>query len=252
VTPAAAAKRAWRAFLRLLPARLTERIFQSWANVVATRGDARSALRELFAIEDHLQREIDHAAIRLDGGVHAKHRLTRYHDFFVERIRPGERVLDVGTGKGELAHDIALRAGALVTAIDVKRESLDFARQRFAHPRVRFLEHDAVRGLPSGPFEVVILSNVLEHVEPRVELLRRIVQELRPSRILIRVPSGDRHWHVPLRQELGLPWFSDPSHAVEYDRPRLIAELHGAGLEATDVQAHWGELWAEARAVTDE
>jgi 2-polyprenyl-3-methyl-5-hydroxy-6-metoxy-1,4-benzoquinol methylase len=60
---------------------------------------------------------IDLGAIAYDEGVHAKHRLTRYHDFFVERIRPGERVLDVGCGKGELAHDIAERSGATVVAI---------------------------------------------------------------------------------------------------------------------------------------
>jgi SAM-dependent methyltransferase len=241
-------KRAWRALLRALPPRLTERAFQSWVNLVGTRDDPRAALRALFRIEDHLQREIDHAAIRLDGGVHAKHRLTRYHDFFVGRIEPGKRVLDVGSGKGELAHDVAVRAKAHVTAIDLNRESLQFARRHFAHPNIRFLEGDAISGLPDGPFDVVILSNVLEHVVPRVELLGRIVL-LGPSRILIRVPARDRHWHVPLRQELGVPWLSDPTHAVEYDAPRLAGELRDAGLEVREVQSNWGELWAEARPI---
>jgi hypothetical protein len=46
---------------------------------------------------------------------------------------------------------------------------------------------------------------------------------------------------------LGLPWFSDPSHVVEYDRARLVTELEEAGLETVEVQSCWGELWAEAR-----
>jgi SAM-dependent methyltransferase len=234
-----------------VPPRLGNRLLQSWANVLAERLAPRDALLELFALDDHLQREIDRTAIRYDKGVHAKHRLTGYHDFFVERIAPGERVLDVGSGKGELAHDLALRAGADVTGIDVKIPSLAFARKRFRHERVRFLERNALDGLPEGPFDVVVLSNVIEHLEPRVDLLRRIARDLHPRRILIRVPAEDRHWHVPLRRELGLPWFSDPSHVVEYDWTRLLAELEEAGLEPVEVQTRWGELWAEARPPAD-
>ena len=235
----------WRRLLRLVPARAGERIFQSWVNVVGTRTGAAEALRNLFALQEHVEREIDHAAMRLDGGVHAKHRLTRYHDFFVERVRPGERVLDVGTGKGELAYDLAAR-GANVVALDLNPSYLAFARERFRHPSLTFVEGDALGELPSGPFDVVVLSNVLEHLEPRVELLRRL-PGLGASRILVRVPARDRHWHVPLREELELESFSDPTHAVEYDLASLLAELREAGLVATEVQSHWGELWAEAR-----
>lgn len=244
-------KRVWRALIRLVPTRVTERIFQSWINVLATRRAPADALQKLFALEDHVQREIDHAAIRLDQGVHAKHRLTGYHDFFVERVRSGDRVLDVGSGKGELAYDIADRSGADVVGIDVKPESVAFARRRFSDARVRFMNGNVLDELPSGPFDVVVLSNVIEHLELRVELLRRIVADLRPRRLLIRVPAENRHWHVPLRRELGLEWFSDPSHVVEYDEARLRSELAAAGLEAIEVRSCWGELWAEARPATD-
>lgn len=244
--PASLLKRPWRALLAAVPPRVVERAFQSWVNVVETRGAPGDALRQLFRLQDHVEREIDRAAIRLDGGVHAKHRLIAYHDFFVERVRPGERVLDVGSGKGELAHDLAARAGADVTGIDVKGSSLAFARERFRHERLRFLEQDALQALPDGPFDVVVLSNVIEHLDARVDLLRRVARELRPRAVLIRVPAEDRHWHVPLRRELGLPWFSDPSHVVEYDRARLEAELAEAGLQPVEIQSRWGELWAEA------
>ena len=230
-----------------VPPRVGDRLFQSWVNVLAERGEPDDALRRLFALDDHLEREIDRTAIRYDGGVHVKHRLTRYHDFFVERVSPGERVLDIGSGKGELAHDLAVRAGADVTGIDVKSPSLAFARERFRHERLRFLERNALEALPHGLFDVVVLSNVIEHLEARVDLLRRVGRELRPRCVLIRVPAEDRHWHVPLRRELGLSWFSDPSHVVEYDRARLLADLDDAALEPVEVQARWGELWTAAR-----
>jgi SAM-dependent methyltransferase len=220
---------------------------RSWLNVTAQGRDQAEALRRLFAVDDLLQGEIDQLAIRRDGGVHPKHRLTRYHDFFVERVERGERVLDVGCGKGELAHDLAERGGASVVGIDVLPEKIAFARERFAHPRVEYVEAD-VYGFESGkPFDAVVLSNVLEHLAEREALLRRIVTVARPARLLIRVPAFDRHWHVPLRRELGVPYFSDPTHETEYVAETLRAELEGAGLELASLETRWGELWAEAR-----
>ena len=244
-------RRLWRRLLRLVPAQVAERVFQSWVNVLATRSGPAEALRNLFALEEHVHRELDHAAIRLDGGTHAKHRLTRYHDFFVDRVRPGDRVLDVGAGQGELANDLAVRSGAEVVGIDVKPKSIAFARERFAAAGVQFVESDVLDLVPEGPFDVVVLSNVIEHLEPRVELLQRLVAKYRPRRVLIRVPAENRHWHVPLRRELGLPWFSDPSHVVEYDEALLKEELRAAGLEALVIRSCWGELWAEARPTVD-
>ena len=211
----------------------------------STRSGVR--LRHLLELDTELGRQLDKQAIAYDGGVHAKHRLMRYHDFFVERVRPGERVLDVGCGKGELALDLATRAGADVVGIDVNEDYLRFARERFRG--VDFRRQDALAGLPEGHFDVVVLSNVLEHIAPRVELLRRLVAEAAPGRVLIRVPMSNRHWAVPLRSELGLDPYNDPTHETEYEPEELRRELAEAGLEVTDEVLVWGEIWAEARPV---
>ena len=57
---------------------------------------------ELLIWYDDAYRAVDQAAIRYDDGIHVEHRLTHYHDFFIERVSEGERVLDIGSGKGEL------------------------------------------------------------------------------------------------------------------------------------------------------
>jgi 2-polyprenyl-3-methyl-5-hydroxy-6-metoxy-1,4-benzoquinol methylase len=220
-------------------------LLRAWISALA-RLETRTALRRLYRLDDLLQGRIDLLAIDLDGGVHAKHRIMRYHDFFVERVRPGERVLDVGCGKGELAHDLAERAGAHVTGIDVSRPSLDFARSRFASDRLELVEADAREWVPPHPFDVVVLSNVLEHLPNRGALLRRLVELARPSRVLLRVPVLERDWQVILRRDLGLPYFSDPTHETEYDERQLADEAAEAGLELTEVQRRWGELWAVA------
>ncbi|MGH2933075.1 MAG: class I SAM-dependent methyltransferase [Gaiellaceae bacterium] len=241
-----------RALLRLLDPvlqsagaeRATSALVRLWTSGVS-RLPPEEGLRRLLRLDDHLHERIDGLAMDLDGGVHAKHRLTGYHDFFLAHVRPGDRVLDVGCGKGELAHDLASRGGAAVTGIDVSQPSLQFGRARF--PDVEFVEADVLLWQPPHDYDVVVLSNVLEHIGPRVELLRRLRESVRPRRFLLRVPSEERDWLVPLRKELGLPHFSDPTHETEYTVDQLRSELREAHLAAEELLQRWGELWVVAR-----
>jgi ubiquinone/menaquinone biosynthesis C-methylase UbiE len=226
--------------------RLIGSLFRLWVSAI-TRQPPDVALRRLLVLDGHLFDRIDLLAIDLDGGIHAKHRLIGYHEFFVERVHPGESVLDVGCGKGELANDLVTRAGATVTGIDVSRGSLAFAREHFVAPGLEFVEADVLDWRPPHAFVVVVLSNVLEHIEHRVELLTQLRKSVRPQRILIRVPMAERDWLVPLRRELDLPYFSDPTHHTEYTVSQLHEELGAAGLEVVELVQRWGELWATAQ-----
>jgi SAM-dependent methyltransferase len=231
-----------------MPTRAWRGLFRFWLSVLAANPDRRRAVRELLVSYDDVYQALDRAAIAYDGGVHVKHRLTRYHDFFVQRVRPGERVLDIGSGKGELAFDLATRAGATVVGVDNDPSHLSFARERHAHERVEFLEGDVLRDLPNGHFDVVVLSNVLEHLEPRVEFLRQVLESATPHRILVRVPVYARDWTVPLKAEVGLRAYWEPDHAIEYAPETLRDELAEAGLEISELILVWGEIWAVAEA----
>lgn len=223
-------------------------LFRLWLAAVRAQGDKRKAMRQLLQAYQDAYVGADLGAIAYDEGVHAKHRLTRYHDFFVDRIHGGERVLDVGCGKGELAFDIAERSGATVIAVDASPWMLQFARERFSHPHVTYVHADAIGYVPDEPVDVAVLSNVLEHIEQRVELLQGLRERAGARRLLIRVPVLERDWTVPLRRELGLFHFSDPEHKVEYDVELLRRELTAGGWTMTEPQLVWGEIWAEARA----
>jgi len=226
--------------------RVVDALVRIWAGAVARRRDPADGIRSLLSLHDELFRRIDVLAVDLDGGVHAKHRIMQYHDFFVARVAEGESVLDVGSGKGELAADLADRARAQVTGIDVNREALTFARERFPSTRLELIEANALTWEPGRTFDVVVLSNVLEHIVDRVALLRRLDEVAQPTRFLIRVPVLERDWSVGLRRDLGAFHFSDPTHETEYDRDQLVDELAAAGLVPTEIQQRWGELWAVA------
>lgn len=234
-------------FRYLMPVSLWRPLFRLWLSALAADPEKRRAVRELLTSYDDVYRRLDEAAIAYDGGVHVKHRLTGYHDFFVERVRSGERVLDLGSGKGELAHDLVVRAGATVVGVDNDPSHLAFARSRFPDERLELLEGDLRDGLPEGHFDVVVMSNVLEHLERRPELLRAVARSATPARFLFRVPLYARDWTVPLKREVGLPAYWDPDHEVEYDPETFRAELAEAGLEVTDLVLRWGEIWAEAK-----
>lgn len=203
------------------------------------------ALRFLFDLDARLYPVLGRMAVAYGGGVHTKHRHTNYHDFFVKRIKPGERVLDIGCGNGALAYDMAKRSGAEVTGIDLGQENIAQAKERYAHQRIHYIVGDALRDLPDQQFDVIVMSNVLEHLEERLEFLRGVQARYHPSRWLIRVPLFERDWRVPLKRELGAEWRLDPTHCIEYTQETFSAEMRQAGLETVCQEIRWGEIWAE-------
>lgn len=203
--------------------------------------------RFLMDLDVRLYHHHGMAASRYGSGTHTKHRHTGYHEFFVERIPEGSTVVDIGCGKGELAHDVASRCGASVTGIDLVEKNIATASERHSHPDLTYTVGDATQDLPRGQFDTVILSNVLEHIEHRPEFLKKIRDALSPSRWLIRVPLFERDWRVPLKKELGVDWRLDPTHFTEYTVESFRAEMDEIGLEIVELQIHWGEIWCELR-----
>jgi cyclopropane-fatty-acyl-phospholipid synthase len=82
------------------------------------------------------------------------------------RLRPGETVVEAGCGWGALALHMARAYGVRVTAFNVSREQIAFARERAAREglasRVDFVDDD-YRNV-SGRFDVFVSVGMLEHV----------------------------------------------------------------------------------------
>jgi ubiquinone/menaquinone biosynthesis C-methylase UbiE len=232
--------------LRRLPDESLSRVLVEAASAKARSLPADRGLRFLFRLDELLYPVQGGLSVKYDGGLHTKHRHTRYHDFFIDRITEADRVLDVGCGIGALAHDIADKTGARVVGIDLNEDQIRAARTRYAHPNVDHLVGDVRSDLPDRRFDVVVMSNVLEHVEDRVDLLRSIARTARPRELLLRAPMFERDWRVPLKEELGLDYRLDPTHEIEYTVEDFASELADAGLSIVEQQCRWGEIWARA------
>ncbi|MBC8791938.1 MAG: hypothetical protein C6Y20_10045 [Tagaea sp. CACIAM 22H2] len=247
--PARLAVRVLELIIRPLPVPLVARAL--WG-LLAARLDgvsARESLIVLFGFADRIADRVGFEAVRYGDGIHPKHRLTRYHEFFVERIAAGERVLDIGSGNGYIASRLG-EAGANVVGIELEPHKVEAARSRFGDASVSFRVGDATRDDLGGEYDVVVMSNVLEHIADRVTLLKRCVVDAKAVRVLIRVPLFQRDWSVPFRRELGVEWRSDSTHETEHTVDELRAELTAAGLRVREIMTIWGEIWCAAVPVT--
>lgn len=219
--------------------------------VLESRGsDTGKALARLFDIQDALEHVTNERAMVHGKGVHPKHGLTNYHDFFITRIEDGERVLDVGCGYGAVARSIALaRPAAQVTGVDYDKGRLQQARGSDNPPNLSFVEADATRALPPGPWDVVVLSNVLEHIADRVGFLQALIANTQAKRFLIRVPHFERDWKMAMRRAVGANYYSDPDHKIEPTQAEFREETYRAGLAVDELVTPWGEIWAKLHPV---
>lgn len=236
----------------LLSARIPKMV-EGWERSLRAftqRLEPRPRAKFLAAIDAPLYAMQGAAAGEAEGGLHPKHRLMRYHDFFTERIKPGQRVIDLGCGVGALAASIAEFSRAAITGMDWTPANLDKARKtasdRGLSGTLTYVQGDITKDRAPGRFDIVVLSNVLEHITQRPERLRQWMDWYEPDRFLIRVPAFDREWRVPWKKELGVEWRLDDTHETEYSQAQLETELRSAGLAPTEWIIRWGEYWVVA------
>lgn len=198
-------------------------------------------LKRLLQTDNALRRWI--AFLAVENALHPKHRLMNYHQFFVDRVRPTDTVLDVGCGGGHVAFDVAQTAKEVV-GIDISSHYLAASRQYVRQRNLSFVRGDACTYDFGRSFDVAILSNVLEHVADRIGLLIKIAPLAHT--FLIRVPMLDRDWLPLLKKELGIEYRLDPTHTIEYTEREFRNELAAARLVIEQLIIRFGEIYCVA------
>ncbi|NVM23940.1 MAG: class I SAM-dependent methyltransferase [Desulfobacterales bacterium] len=190
------------------------------------RNSPKETLEFLFELENRLYNMEGKASVDYGNGIHTKHGHINYHDFFIKNLNPSESVLDIGCGNGLMSYDMVTKVPAVrVVGIELSEANIRFAREHYQHPNLHFIHGDALKQLPEEMFDVVTLSNVLEHIEQRVDFLKRVAEQVKPKRLIIRVPLYERDWRVPLKEELGVDHRLDSTHFIEYTQEEFFEEL---------------------------
>ena len=177
------------------------------------------------------------------NGIHPKHRIMNYHNFFLENLNENDTVLDVGCGNGALTYDLGKKVKKII-GIDINENNIIIAKNKFSRKNIEYIHGDILTEIPNQRFDVIILSNVLEHIDNRQELLKKLKKSA--SKILLRVPLINRSWIDLYKKELGLEYRLDKTHKIEYTIKNFKKVIEGVGLNIIKYSIQFGEIWAIA------
>lgn len=206
-------------------------------------------LKIVIWINNFSYRLIGVLAIKENEGIHPKHKIINYYEFFINNISFSDSVLDIGCGNGACTSAVSKKAAQAV-GIDISRKNIKMARKRFSNENLRYIVGDATSYDFRGKFDVIMLSNVLEHIENRLDFLEKI-KKLAPK-ILIRVPLLTRDWLAVYRKNKGFEYRLDPTHHIEYTEENFKSELQKVGLIAESYYIKFGELYAVVKKKIDQ
>lgn len=136
-------------------------------------------------------------------------------------IPPGATILDVGTSTGANLRLLRNLGYARVTGLDVSPDAIRFCESKGLGP-VHQGDVCAIP-FPDGHFDLVLATDVIEHVEDEPRALAEIRRVLAPGgRVLLTVPAFQSLWG--LQDEVAL-------HQRRYRRGPLVDLVRRAGLQ---------------------
>ncbi|WP_337996573.1 class I SAM-dependent methyltransferase [Oleispirillum naphthae] len=185
---------------------------------------------EVYANKDFMQKYMEGLLVsQLLWSNHA--RAFLFHDAFIDSLKEGTRYLEVGPGHGLYLATAALNPRcAVVEAWDVSAESLEQTaastrRMGISRP-VRLAQRDVAevgrRAEDGEPFDVVVISEVLEHLEDPLRVLKNLRTFL--------VPGGRIFVHFPINSPA-------PDHIyllTSLDEVRAMVEEAGFRVETAE------------------
>lgn len=104
------------------------------------------------------------------------------------------RILDLGCGVGHGTRFLADIPGVELVGVDVSKESIDYAREKYNAPNIFFIVSNIVAYVPVMPlFDYVVSRHVLEHIEDGLSIG---LSTRWARRLLINVPFNEKPANV--------------------------------------------------------
>ena len=151
-------------------------------------------------------------------------------------VAPRSRILDVGAGTGTAV--AAFRAaGHDAWGVEPSLRAVVVAEGRGTEGVVAGSLDDALDNdlIPAGPYDVIRMSQVLEHVADPIALLQRLRSIIAPTgRLIVGVPNLDS----VARKVTGSAWdgLELPRHLLHYTRESLLWVLSLGGFHVTSMR----------------
>jgi 2-polyprenyl-3-methyl-5-hydroxy-6-metoxy-1,4-benzoquinol methylase len=157
---------------------------------------------------------------------------TGSHMQIVAAVRPGSRALDLGCSQGLLAEPLRAK-GVRVTGVDTATQHPVSPHLDAYHSRDLELPLE----LPEGRvFDYVVVSDVIEHVRNRMQLLRSVRRYLKPEGRLLISTGNVAIWFYRLsllagRFEYGKRGILDETHVHLFTRASFRREVERGGFQ---------------------
>ncbi len=174
------------------------------------------------------------------GEEHPKYKIINYEKFFLENVSPKDKLLEVGCFKGNLSYALSCKARRVV-GIELDREKFLQAKARYQNNNLCFIWGDVTKFKFKEKFDTVILSNVLEHIDERIEFLLKLRKI--SDKIILRVPLITRDWLSYYKMKQGFEYRLDSAHYLEYTEEGIEEELKKGGWKPYSSKVKFGEYF---------
>jgi SAM-dependent methyltransferase len=155
---------------------------------------------------------------------------SQIHKMLVRNGLEPRSIADVGCGAGEVLCSLADRLGAVrLVGFEVSRAAFEICSGR-SRPGIEFRLAD-ITAEPQHRFDVVLLIDVLEHVEDYFEMLRSLKQHSRYK--IIHLPLELAAMSM-LRPHVLLRSRADTGHIHYFNREVALAAVRDAGYTIVD------------------
>ena len=158
-------------------------------------------------------------------------------DISFHNYRGQGRLLDVGCNEGR-GLTLYQRNGFVPEGLEINDQAARVAREKGFVVHAQLLEQFS----PEKSYDVVVLSNVLEHALDPVDMLNQVRRILAPEgRVLISCPNSESLW----RTIFGRYWINwhVPFHISHFSVNMLKKLLREAGFEGVKIKVETPALW---------
>jgi len=195
-------------------------LYEKYYNLEGLRQESYSRMRSGF-----LQSLFYHIWLNIDG------------DISFHKMKGSRRLLDVGCNEGR-GLKIYQQNGYTVEGLDLNETAAAEARKAGFRTYTDPLEQFE----PEKPYDVIVLSNVIEHSLDPKDMLNHVNRILEPGgQVWISCPNVDS-WQRSVFGKYWINWHV-PFHIVHFSQKTLTNILEKAGFEIQEVRQESPALW---------
>lgn len=159
------------------------------------------------------------------------------------------RLLDFGCGKGVITEKIhLLRPSYTICGVDISSKALIVAKRRIKTGEFRLIDESQHIPYPNNTFDIILASDVLEHIYDTKTAFRELARVLKPGGTLIITVPYNGKLKMLIAVLIGFEFYFDPSspHIRHFSPKTLTQCVKNTGLHVERI-GYYGRFYPLSR-----